>query len=269
MPQERIEPFYFGTPDYSLFGCYHVPQAELRRKCGVIFCHSPGDEYIRFHRAFRQLAVRLSHRGFPVLQFDLSGCGDSSGDSEEAGLAQWLADLDTAVDEIRRRSGLVKVCLVGLRLGGALAMIGGSRRSDIDGLVLWDPVVSGRAYVEELQLLHREMLRRAHVQPKPPADEQHLEILGFPLTKDLRADLEGIDLLTSQQKPANHLLLIESQEKIHQGRLLEHLQRWDARVAYRHLPCPQFWIWQEDLGEALVPHHVLQAVVAWLAEVYV
>ena len=268
MPRERIAPFYFGAPGRPLFGCYHASQSEPYRDCGVVLCHPLGDESIRFHRAYRQLAIRLSHVGFPVLRFDLYGCGDSSGDSEEITVQQWLTDVATAVEEIRRRSGLVRICLVGLRLGGTLSMIVGSGRGDIDGMVLWDPVVSGKACVEELQLLHREMLRRVHTHQKPRADEQHVEILGFPLTKGLLQDLESIDLSTIQQKPANHLLVIESQEKARERRLAEQLQQLDAHVTYRHLPCPQFWIWREDLGEALVPHQVLQAVVAWLAEVY-
>jgi pimeloyl-ACP methyl ester carboxylesterase len=234
----------------------------------VVFCHSPGDEYIRFHRASRQLAIRLSHLGFPVLRFDLSGCGDSSGDSEEVEMQQWLTDISAAVEEMRRRSGLARICLVGLRLGGALSMMVSNGRGDIDGIVLWDPVVSGKTYVAELKRLHREMLQRAHVQQKQLADEHYAEILGFPFPRGLLTDLESIDLFTIQQKPANRLLVIESQEKARGRRLVEHLQQLGAHVTYRHLSFPQFWIWREDVGEALVPHQVLQAVVAWLAEVY-
>jgi exosortase A-associated hydrolase 2 len=268
MPREKIAPFYFGTPSRPLFGCYHRPQSAPPRDCAVVFCHPLGDEYIRFHRAYRQLAVRLSQIGFPVLRFDLYGCGDSSGDSAETAVQQWLTDIATAVAEIRRRSGMVRICLVGLRLGGTLSLMVGSGRGDIDGMVLWDPVVSGKAYVAELKLLHQEMLRRAHVQQKPQADETQTEILGFPLTKGLLTELESIDLATLPQKPAKHLLVIESQEKAGERRLLEHLQQLDAYVSYQHLPYPQFWVWREDLGEVLVPHQVLQSVVAWLAEVY-
>jgi pimeloyl-ACP methyl ester carboxylesterase len=234
----------------------------------VVFCHSLGDEYIRFHRAYHQLAVRLSQVGFPVLRFDLYGCGDSSGDSAEIAVQPWLTDITTAVEEIRRRSGVVRICVVGLRLGGTLSMMFGSGREDIDGMVLWDPVVNGKAYVAELKLLHGEMLRRAQVQPKHGADETQTEILGFPLTQELLTELESIDLATMPQKPANHLLVIESREKAGERPLIEHLQQLGAHVTYRYLPYPQFWVWREDLGEVLVPHYVLQSIVAWFAEVY-
>lgn len=76
----------------------------------MVFCHPLGDEYIRFHRAYRQLAVRLSQVGFPVLRFDLYGCGDSSGDSAEITVQQWLTDIATAVAEIRRSGGGTPAC---------------------------------------------------------------------------------------------------------------------------------------------------------------
>ena len=137
-----MKPFYFGSQEKPLFGCYHAPQAGPTRDCGVVLCHSMGNEYIRFHRAYRQLAIHLSNVGFPVLRFDFYGCGDSSSGCEQGQLRQWLTDISTAIDEIRRRCGLTKICLVGLRLGGSLAMLAGAARGDINGMVLWDPVVN-------------------------------------------------------------------------------------------------------------------------------
>lgn len=268
MNRGEIEPFYFGGGGQSLFGCYHAPHAASRRKCGVVLCHSLGDEYLRFHRAYRQLALRLSQLGFPVLRFDLSGCGDSSGDGEAMGVQQWLTDISWAVGEIRRRSGVGRTGLVGLRLGGALAVRVGQERGDIDALVLWDPVVSGKAYLAELRALHQDMLGRAHVRQEPEATEERTELLGFPLPGGLLRELEHLELLPLQRKPAERLLLVESQGRAKEGGLREHLRQWDVEVAYRHLPCPEFWTWQEALSEALVPHQVLQSVVRWLAEVY-
>ena len=79
-------------------------------------------------------------------------------------------------------------------------MMVGSGRGDIDGMVLWDPAVSGKAYVAELKLSHQEMLRHAHVLQKQRAGEEYTEILGFPLPKSLLRDLESIDLSTFQRR---------------------------------------------------------------------
>ena len=112
---KTVEPFYFGTAG-SLFGCYHAPQGAKRRDSGVVLCNPMGFEYIRAHRAYRQLAIRLSHAGFPVLRFDYYGCGDSGGRSEEGEIGRWQEDISSAIDEIKERAGLERVCLIGMRL---------------------------------------------------------------------------------------------------------------------------------------------------------
>ena len=264
IPGQGIEPFYFGTYNQPLFGCYYAPQSGSNRDCGVVLCHPMGEEYIRFHRAFRQLTARLSNAGFPVLRFDFYGCGDSAGDCAQGRLRQWCTDVSTAIGEMRRRSSVAHVCLVGLRLGGTLAMLVGAKQKDIDSMVLWDPVVNGRAYVEELMTWHQTMLRYAHVQPKcHMPGEKSMEILGFPLTDAMLADLKNIDLLAIQQKPANHILVMESHREAGQGRLREHLQRLAAQVEYQCLPVPHLWSWLEDSEQdsgaapALAGHSVL------------
>jgi len=85
---EKVAPFYFGSPDKLLFGCYHEPTLGRRRKCAVVVCQPVGHEYINSHRALRQLAARLCDAGFPVLRFDYYGCGDSSGSREEGTILQ-------------------------------------------------------------------------------------------------------------------------------------------------------------------------------------
>jgi pimeloyl-ACP methyl ester carboxylesterase len=231
-----------------------------------------GREYISSHRAIRQLALRLSNAGFHVLRFDFYGCGDSAGNAEQGEICQWVADISTAIGEIRSRSGLVKVCLVGCRLGGTLAVMAGAERGDIGGLVLWDAVVSGKSYVEELIALHQALLQRFPTKPKREAIDGALhrgvltEILGFALTDFMRTELQKIDLLAIRQKPANDILLVESNDIPGEGQLAEHLKNLNAHLETQHLPSPQ--IWTQDSFKALVPNQILQAVVSWISEVY-
>ena len=118
-----VLPFYFGLPDKPLFGCYHEPRFGNSRKCAVVVCQPVGHEYIYSHRALRQLAVRLSDSGFPVLRFDYYGCGDSHGNAEDGEVCQWLEDIANAISEVRYRARVARVCLVGLRIGASLAMM--------------------------------------------------------------------------------------------------------------------------------------------------
>jgi exosortase A-associated hydrolase 2 len=264
-PQGAIEPFYFGPTGKPLFGCYHVPQPGASRDCGVVLCYPMGREYIQFHRAFRQLAERLSNVGFPVLRFDFYGCGDSDGDCAQGQLHQWRADLAVAIDEVRRRTHVAKVCPVGLRLGATLAMMVAGERGDIDRMVLWDPVISGKAYVEELTSLHQTMLRTAQVKQKRHSmATESVEILGFAMADALLTELRSIDLLAIRQEPSPNVLLIESHAAVGQGQLKEHLKSLAVHLDYQHLPQPRLWVWTEAF---LVPHQILQSVVAWIAKV--
>lgn len=258
MPRGCIEPLYFGIPSKPLFGCYHIPQSGPTRDCGVVLCYPMGQEYIRSHRAFRQLAVRLADVGFPVLRFDFYGCGDSSGDCDQGEIHQWLTDLSTAVDEIRRRCGFVKICLVGLRLGGTLAAMAGATRGDIDGLVLWDAVSDGKAYLEELLAFAKRKRRQT--------DANQADISGFPLTPCMRTDLEHIDLLAIPKKPADNVLLIESHQEAGEGRLKDQFERMGSYIDDQSFPGPQ--IWREEPDSSIVPVQILQGVVSWISEVY-
>ncbi len=255
------EPFFFGEENKLLFGCYHPAEQNIRN-CAVILIYPAGHEYIQFHRVFRQLAALLVVAGFPVLRFDFYGSGDSSGDTEDGRIRQWLTDIRTAIGEARSRSRAAHICLVGLRLGGSLSLLSSL---EIDGMVLWDPIVNGETYLDELTALHREMLGIAHLRPE---DSGPTELLGFPLTDQMRADLKSLNLLALTQKPANHILVIQSHETGDQRPLTAHLKDLHASVKYVHLPNPLFWTWMEDFSHILVPQPILHAVVEWMSEVY-
>jgi len=263
-----IEPFYFRT-DRPLFGCYHRPQRQPPRPCAIVLCHPLGDEYIRFFRALRQLAVQLAGAGFPVLRFDWYGSGDSSGEAEEWRLSDWQADLCAAIAEARRRSGAPAIALAGLHLGATLAAAVAAAGQDIVAAVLWDAVLDGKAYLQELQDLHTSMLRRAHLLPEDPgrAIVCGPEILGFPMSPDLRADIAAIDLPGLPGSPAAHILLVESNPQVSQAAFAAHLRELSAGPELITAASPQLWVWEEGVDTVIVPHSILQAITSWLAGV--
>jgi pimeloyl-ACP methyl ester carboxylesterase len=267
VPSAGIVPFYFGTPERPLYGCFHEPRGKPGRNCAVVLCNPLGHEYINSHRALRQLAARLSDAGFPVLRFDYFGCGDSSGYIEEGGIQEWLDNISQAISEIRRRTGLSNLCLGGLRLGASLSLLAAADRDDIRSLVLWDPVVKGREYLEGLLSFHKIMLR---FRLKPKEDEKSewpMDILGYPLTRVLFKEIETIDLLESCKKPADNVLIMQTEQTGHQNELKEFLNRSGAGVDLQRADAPQIWLPTDD-GSLLVPAPVLQAVTAWISRVH-
>lgn len=261
-------PFYFGSDDSPLFGWYHPPAGPARR-AGVVVCNPIGDDYIRAHRALRHLAERLAEAGLPVVRFDFHGTGDSAGDERDHGrVGTWIADIGRAVDELRRRSGVTEVLLAGLRMGATLAATAAAERGDIDGVILWSPYRSGRAYVDETTRLHKmhKMLEPQSFAAEP-RDWQPggAEALGFLLTAETVADLEHIDLMT-MGRPSRRALLVDAGNVASEEGIAAHLRATGVEVDYRHVPGHKFLITSPHL--ATLPEPVLDAVLAWARPKY-
>ena len=266
-----MNPFFFGPSETTIFGCYHPASGSERRNTGVVLCHSVGDESIRFHRALNVLACRLAVAGIPTLRFDLFGHGDSSGRPEEGRLERWMHDLAAASEELKTRAGVQRLSLAGLRLGGSMAAELAAARTDVDSLVLWDPVVQGAKFLDELRSMHREMLLTAHVVQKPSnADgqrgqvEQGEELLGFLYAKPLLEQLGKLDLLSLETRPAGKVMLVESHPLAAQESLGVHLEKLGSEVSFERSPLAEFWQWSEDLGALLVPRGIIDSIVAWV-----
>jgi len=259
---QKTFPFYFRLADKPLFGCYHEPAPGRLRQCGVLVCQPVGHEYVNSHRALRQLAVRLAEAGFPVLRFDYYGCGDSSGNTEDASILQWSADISAAISELRRRTGLFQVCMVGLRLGGTLATLVAAERGDIESMVLWDPVVDGRRYLDELSSLQKEMLRFRPKQRRNQKATPQIEILGFPFSHWFISELENINLMTTARKVTRNLLVMQNGPRNNDNSPDDHLSLSTTQHECQRLDAPQIWLPTTD-GSLLVPAQVLQAIVVW------
>lgn len=263
-----MRPFYFGTSQKALLGIHHPPLAKRPRACGVVLCHPMGQEYIHCHRAFRQLAIHLAQAGFDVLRFDFYGCGDSAGDGDQGNIDQWLADIGTAISEIKDAAGLTKAFLVGARLGATLAALAGTQRSDLRGVVLWEPIVDGKAYVEELLRMHQKWLRDTLPKPGPSGGNSgDHEILGFPLTHALRGGLEKIDLSALKQRPAKNVFIIESDRESATLPLRNRLDSLDVHTDYQYVAAPKIWTREGDFNGVLVPMQIVQAIVSWTSNV--
>lgn len=265
-----MEPFYFGESAKPLFGIYHPPQAGTSCDAGVVLCYPMGQEYIRSHRSLVRLAEFLSSAGFHVLRFDYYGCGDSAGGCCQGSIGQWVNDISTAVNELNGGYDLKRVCLVGLRLGGALAMMAGAGRGDIDSIVLWDPVIDGAMYLRELISLHDKWLRGSFA--KPQLDHKHgkqHEILGFPMTDSIREELTDINLLRLERRPANSVFIVTSNEAKENKLLAEHLERINSEPSYEYIPAPKVWFKNDnENGKGLVPIPILKSIINWISMVY-
>lgn len=201
------EPIYFG-PSGSLFGVFHSAARPRARAGAIVLCQPVGHEYFRLHRAFRNIAVALSRLGFSVLRFDYYGTGDSHDDASRATLTRWQADVSAAVDELKRRSVVPRVSIAGLRLGATIAWLECLTRSDVDLLVMWEPVVSGRVYLEQLRRVEREWLTEPSRKAPADVEWQAERLLGFPLSGALERQIQAVDLSAGPLPATAHVVTL-------------------------------------------------------------
>ena len=146
-------PFFLPGHAGNLFALYHRPAGPAGCRGGVLYVHPFANEMNHTRRAAALLARALAGSGWGVLQVDLFGCGDSDGDFRDASWETWIDDLTAASGWLQDRVG-GRVGLVGLRLGGLLALDFASRaRRDIDRVLLWHPVVNGQQLKTEFHRL--------------------------------------------------------------------------------------------------------------------
>lgn len=147
--------FIAGPRGRRLFAVWHAPAGPPR--AAVVFCHPLLEEKKSAHRVMVDAARDFAARGFGVLRVDLAGCGDSEGDLRGASLAGWQDDIRAALRAARDRGPSVPAGLLGLRLGASLAARVAADEPLVRFLVLWEPVLDGRAHV--LQALRKRQVQ--------------------------------------------------------------------------------------------------------------
>jgi len=112
----------FIEGEVRLFGMLFLPEIEYRRPSGFVVIHPFAEEKKSAHRTLIELSRRLYQNGYPVLMFDLRGCGDSEGSFVHVRLQEWLADIEKAVEVLKLYTGLSELGIIGLRFGAYLSM---------------------------------------------------------------------------------------------------------------------------------------------------
>jgi len=198
-------PHHFG-PDDQLFGVYHAPAVTCAGADGVLLCPPFGQEYIRTHRLYRQLATQLASRGHPCLRFDYYGSGDSAGDGADFELERCRLDLQAAASHLRERGSCARVHGFGARLGASLLMRD-ALALGLDRLILWDPVVDGAGLVSRMDALQLVLIRDPERFRTPRESGLPVrEWCGFTVTARLREQLSQL----RPDFPSLPTLLIES-----------------------------------------------------------
>ncbi|CDG83298.1 hydrolase 2, exosortase A system-associated [Janthinobacterium agaricidamnosum] len=198
-------PFFMPASPGERFCIFHLPAPGQKPHGAILYIHPFGEELNKSRRTAALQARAFAASGYSVLQIDLYGCGDSSGEFADARWHIWRHDLRLASAWLAQRVN-GPLSLWGLRLGGLLALdvahgMRGAAGTPLDQLILWHPVLKGSAFVDQLLRIElaSRMLSGADSADGMSARQQlaagrSIEVGGYQLTPELACAIDAIDL---------------------------------------------------------------------------
>lgn len=196
-----MQAFFLPVDGGQRFCIYYA--AQTAKPLGqVVYIHPFAEEMNKSRRMVAMQARQLSQAGFAVLQIDLHGCGDSSGDFADASWAGWTDDVLHACAWLRDQAGDVPLWLWGLRAGCLLAAQAAARLAQPCHFLFWAPAAAGKPLLQQFLRLKAagemlggdakgvmEQLRQRM------ADGEVVEIAGYGLAPGLAQGLEKAALI--------------------------------------------------------------------------
>jgi exosortase A-associated hydrolase 2 len=195
-------PFFVSGTRGKLFCVYHEPSGDTAELGHFVFVPPFAEELNQSRHTVSKAARSLARRGWGVLLLDLFGSGDSGGSFEECRWEIWREDVLAAHTWLReRRQG--SIGLWGLRLGGLLAAEVAASHPDLfSHLILWEPVISGKTYLNQFLRLRTVSAVTDTAAPRVSTSELHRRlavgesvlVAGYTLAPAMAQELGGLDL---------------------------------------------------------------------------
>jgi exosortase A-associated hydrolase 2 len=129
--------------------CIHHPPAGNATRGAVLYLHPWAEEMNKSRRMAAMQSRALAQAGFAVLQIDLHGCGDSSGDFGDASWEDWIADTLLGVRWLREHHPSAPLWLWGLRAGALLAAQAAAQLDEACNFLFWQPTPAGKPLLQQ------------------------------------------------------------------------------------------------------------------------
>jgi len=245
-----VAPFFLADETGGQrFGVLHRPATNQVRGA-IVHVHAFAEEMNKARRMAALQARAFASAGYAVLQFDLLGCGDSSGDFGDATWDAWLADVARAAAWLKDHHD-APLTLWGLRAGCLVASEAARRHALEADFVFWQPMTTGKAMLQQHLRLHvaKDMLDgqagggTQRLRERLAAGEA-LDIAGYTLDPALAA---GLEQATLQPAAGGRTLWLEVSTRDDGGLLpasASLVERWKAAghdVASRVVKGAPFW----------------------------
>jgi pimeloyl-ACP methyl ester carboxylesterase len=206
-PSQPARALYLNAASEGVFALFN-DASDRRAETAVLLCPPLGRDLMCPYRKRRRWGEHLAAGGYPTLQIDLPGSGDSAGSPRDpARLQAWTQAVLAAALWLRAASGAPRIVAVGVGLGGLVSYCAAFEQAPIDDLVLWAVPARGRALVRELRVYSRLPVSSvlASGDPGPPLlPEGAVLAAGYLLSAATASALEALDLTEMLLPNAKH-----------------------------------------------------------------
>jgi len=166
----------------------------------ILYIHPFAEEMNKSRRMAAMQSRSLANSGYAVLQVDLLGCGDSSGDFGDAKWSAWKDDILVGYRWLRQQTP-APLTLWGLRAGCLLAVAAAVDLPESPNFIFWQPVLSGKQHWQQFmrlkiagELANGQTKGIAEQLKKNLAAGQAVEIAGYRVSSELVRGLETAEL---------------------------------------------------------------------------
>ncbi|THV20279.1 alpha/beta fold hydrolase [Peteryoungia ipomoeae] len=227
----------------------------------VLFLGSFGLEDMCLRAFFRRGAEDLARVGIQSLRFDYPAMGDAlDHENGTLDLSQWEEASVDAAGVLRAHSGAKRVVMIGHGLGATLALRIADRIEGLAGVACLAPVVSGRAYLRELQIWSR-MVDEGLGLGEAYRNVSEVAIGGHVLPEPLAGQLKRVALSDDRLPSLAHALIASRPGRAGDLELGESLKARGADVSL--VPYEDYDAFVANPSQSRLPIALLNSVIEW------
>ena len=194
------------------FCLLHRPTAGVR--AAMVHVHAFAEEMNKSRRMVAEAARLLAEDGVAVLQIDLLGCGDSSGDLADASWDEWIADVRQAARWLDAEFD-APLWFWGLRAGSLLASAASVAHPGA-GHLFWQPAIAGKPLLQQfLRLKAASEMQGGGAKGVTDGLRQELaagrpvEVAGYALPAAVAMGMESALLSPPENSPGARMVWLE------------------------------------------------------------
>ena len=207
------------------------------------------------------------------MRFDAMGNGDSEGQFSTASVDTMLSDIDCTIRYLEGVSGIDRgIGLLGLRFGATLAALAAERSPKVGTLVLWEPIVDGAKYMQEMlrinlttqSAVYKEIRHNREVLVRMMRDGATVNIDGYELAYHYYEQATAVNLKEGRKRFTGPCLVVQigkDGQPIHPD--LKALQETYSLAVLLHSVEEPFW--KEIKRWYRVAPNLFETTLAWMA----